>query len=441
VKLVIAAPVTSRSGYGDHARDIALALIQMGGYDVKIIPTRWGNTPQNALKANVPGHQMIKERLIPGNLDAQPDIFVHLTIPNEFQPAGKFNIGITAGIETTLCKPEWVEGCNRMDLVITTSRHSAEVFRQSIFEKRDKVTQQVVEAIRLAKPVEVLFEGIDPTVYTGKQSAGSVDLKAYMKSIPEEFCFLFVGHWLQGTMGNDRKDVSMLVRTFMDVFKRKAPRNRPALILKTSMAGFSMVEKDGIVDRIYQIQEMIRGTGWKGELPSVYLLHGELSGEEMNDLYNHPKVKAMVSFTKGEGFGRPLLEFTTTGKPVICSGWSGQLDFLKPDYSVLLPGQVGRVDPSAANEWIMAESEWFTVNYHAAAQILFDVYEHYEKYLERSRKHKKFTIESYTFDKMQQKLRAILDQYLSGTQNGVDSVPKRAEMPKIVLPKLKKVEA
>ena len=51
---------------------------------------------------------------------------------------------------------------------------------------------------------------------------------------------------------------------------------------------------------------------------------------EMNSIYNHSKVKAMVSLTKGEGFGRPLLEFSLSQKPLIVSGWSGHMDFLPP---------------------------------------------------------------------------------------------------------------
>ena len=51
------------------------------------------------------------------------------------------------------------------------------------------------------------------------------------------------------------------------------------------------------------------------------------TNEEMNEIYNHSKIKAMVSLTKGEGFGRPLLEFSLTKKPIMVSGWSGHMDF------------------------------------------------------------------------------------------------------------------
>jgi hypothetical protein len=415
--VVIAGPVQSRSGYGDHARDIALALIQSETYEVSVVPTPWGTTPLTALKTDDPKHRLILDRLTSGELRTKPDVFIQITIPNEFQAVGQFNIGITAGIETTLCRPEWLEGCNRMDLVITTSRHSAQVFLENTYEKRDKKTEQVVQVVKLVKPVEVLFEGVDLDVF-GHPPTTTPEVSGMLRSIKEDFCFLFVGHWLQGNLGQDRKDIGMLVHTFLDVFKRKAPQNRPALVLKTSMAGFSEVEKDAIVDRIRQIQDKIKSLGWKGELPNIYLLYGDLTEAQMNELYMHPKVKAMVSFTKGEGFGRPLLEFTTTGKPVVASGWSGQLDFLDKNHAVLLPGTLGKVDRSAANDWLLPDADWFTVNYHAAGQILFDVYQNYDKLI----------------------LNKYLNQSKPQLETALASGMVGGEPPRIKLPALKKVD-
>ena len=66
-------------------------------------------------------------------------------------------------------------------------------------------------------------------------------------------------------------------------------------------------------------------------MPNVYLLHGDLTDKELNSLYNHNKVKVHITFTKGEGFGRPLLEASLTGKPIIAPGWSGHMDFLNSE--------------------------------------------------------------------------------------------------------------
>ena len=248
-KVVLAGSVTTRSGYGSHARDIAKALIKSGKYDVGIIPIRWGSTPSDALDPENPDDQLILSKILMGPLQEPPDIFIHLTIPNEFQRAGKFNIGLTAGIESTLCRMEWLQGCNNMDLVLTTSQHSARVLQGSRYDKKDQQSGQVVETIGLNRPMDILFEGVDLNVFNGKIDTQSEIIKT-LNDIPEDFCYLFVGHWLQGAMGQDRKDVGMLIKTFIDTFKEVNPKNRPALILKTSMAGFSIMEKNGIVKKI-----------------------------------------------------------------------------------------------------------------------------------------------------------------------------------------------
>lgn len=407
-KITIAAPVRTLSGYGARSRDFITTLIELG-YDVDILAIPWGDTPNTGLDLNNPNHKAIHERIIP-QLTYKPDIWIQCTIPPEFQQVGQYNIGLTAGIETTLCKPEWIEGCNRMDLIITSSDHSKKVFESSQFEKRQGNSEVPVEIVNLKTPVEVLFEGIDTNIFKKKQCNSNV-INTFMQDVTEDFAFLFVGHWLQGDLGADRKDIGMLIHTFYTTFKRKAPQNRPALILKTSHANFSNLELHSIQNKIQMIGEMVKEQGGvNGDLPSVYILHGELSDLEMNALYNHNKIKAMVSFTKGEGFGRPLLEFTAIGKPVIASGWSGQLDFLSPEYSYILPGQVVQVHPSAANNWIMQEGGWFTVNYTYAAQILESIYKSYDKFLDKSKKHINITKNNFSLDAMKDRISMIFSK-------------------------------
>jgi hypothetical protein len=178
--------------------------------------------------------------------------------------------------------------------------------------KWDSKTNQKIGTLQLDKPVEVLFEGLDTAIY--KHTTKIHDsINEQLSQVKENFAFLFVGHWLRGDLGHDRKDVGMLIKTFAETFKNKASHNKPALVLKTSHAGFSIMDRDEILKKI---QILLEPYGTKA--PSVYLLHGDLTDEEMNSLYNHSKIKAMVSFTKGEGFGRPLLEFTATGKTGYC---------------------------------------------------------------------------------------------------------------------------
>ena len=428
--IVVQGPVATRSGYGNHTRDLVTSLIRANKYDIKIISLPWGATPMNALDINNSEHKEILDRILRQNLDRQPDVFIQVSVPNEFCIApdgkthirpGKFNIGITAGIETTIVPASFIEGANRMDLVITTSRHSKQGFINAVYDAVDAKTKKKTGKLKLEKPIEVLFEGGDLNVYK-KTTDIHKSVKSELAEIKDEFCYLFVGHWLKGDHGQDRKDVGMMIKTFCETFKRKSAHNRPGIILKTSHAGFSIMDRDIMMSKI---QQVIAPYG--NDAPNIYLLHGDLSDEEMNSLYNHPKVKAIVSFTKGEGFGRPLLEFSLTGKPIVASNWSGQLDFLK--YATLLPGGLTQVHPSAVDNFILKEANWFTVNYAYAGKVLQDVMNNYKKYCEISRKQPHYIKTNFSLEKMGE----LFCQYVD---KGLESVPQQVQLN---LPKLKKI--
>jgi glycosyltransferase involved in cell wall biosynthesis len=344
----------------------------------------------------------IQQRILTSPLTAQPELFVQISIPNEFQPQGKYNIGITAGIESTVPKPEWIEGLNRMNMNIVPSQFSKEVFEKASYER--KYNDGRVEKVALNKPIEVVFEGVDTSVYR-KTNFESPEIDKAISAIPENFCYLFVGHWLQGEPGADRKDVGMLVKIFSEVFKNK--NNPPALILKTSGATFSHMDKADILKKIHDIRATLTG-----KLPNVYLIHGELSPEELNRLYNHPKVKAHVSLTHGEGFGRPLLEATLSGKPLLTTNWSGHVDFLPKEISNLLPGTLVPLPPSACNEWLVKEAHWFTANYSVVAQKLEDIYNNYLSYIPNAEKLRQHNTEKFNLEAAGKLLVDVLNKHL-----------------------------
>ena len=419
---VLVGPVATRSGYGDHARGIAEALIKWDKFDLKIVSTRWGATPTNVLDSNEsPIYEEIRKRVLTENLTAQPELVIQVSIPNEFQPQGKYNIGITAGIESTAPRPEWIEGLNRMDMNIVPSVFARDVFQKATFVKKHPDGRE--EQIKLTKPMEIAFEGVDTSIYR-KTSDPSPDLDASLNNIPETFNFLFVGHWLQGDLGADRKDVGMLIKIFTEIFKNK--KTKPGLILKTSGAGFSHMDKADILKKIDMIRSSIVGA----DLPNVYLVHGELSLAEMNRLYNHPKVKAHISLTHGEGFGRPLLEASLSGKPIIATNWSGHVDFLPSETAVMLPGTLVPVPPSACNDWIVKEGQWFVANYSVAAQKMDDMFMNYLKYVPNAEKLRQQNSEKFTLEAGNKVLVDIIDKYL----------PKFEKKVQIVLPKFKKIE-
>jgi glycosyltransferase involved in cell wall biosynthesis len=421
----ISCPLDTYSGYGARSRDYVKALIQSDKYDIKIISQRWGSTPFGFIKDHIEDWGFLEPHIITlkdGKLPIQPDIWCQVTVPNEFQKVGKYNIGLTAGIETTVCAAPWIEGCNRMDLILTSSTHSKNVFEKTSYNAKDK--NGIISPLKLTTPCEVLIEGADLDVYKPLKTPMTNGLMfKKINSIPENFAYLYVGHWMKGQMGEDRKNVGLLIKAFYELFKDKKGK-KPALILKTSGGGASYMDRNEIQKRIASIRKSVPSE----DLPNVYLLHGELSNVEVNELYNHPKVKAMVSLTKGEGFGRPLLEFSLTNKPVITTGWSGQVDFLKPNFSALMGGKLTKIHPSAQQKDMLVEgSEWFTVDPNHIGHFFNDVFTNYKDWKLKGKQQGNYSRSNFSFRKMEQQLQSLLSKY-------TPELPVQVELK---LPKLK----
>ena len=447
--MLICAPVTSRSGYGAHARDLVNSFFEHDKYDIKILDVRWGDCPRNALNEDNENDKRIINAILPKpELERQPDVYVDIRIPNEFQTIGKVNIGITAGVETTAVSQAWIDGCNRMDLVIVPSEHSKKGFLDSRYDKLQQMPngqQQKVGEVKLEKPMEVLFEGADEEIYKPLKH-DEIDSEFFNHindMVKEDFAFLFVGQWTKGNYGEDRKDIYKMIKVFYESFANK--KEQPALILKTNGATYSIMDREECLTKINQIKTMFP-SDWK--LPNVYLLHGSFSDEEMNILYNHPKIKTMISLTHGEGFGRPLLEATMTGLPVVASGWSGQLDFLSDQDSLLLGGQLVDIPKSIVwKDILIPESQWFNVNENQAYKCMNYCLENETEISKKGKNLMKINRGKFTLSKMVEKLDKIMEKYTSSIPQEVGiQLPKfskaknKSSKPTdIKLPKLKQM--
>lgn len=367
----ISAPVDSYSGYGRRALDLVEQLMTIKpDWDIRILSQRWGDTRMGYLEDHEKWE--IISKLVP-NITTKPDIWIQVTVPNEFQAVGRFNIGITAAIETTLCDVSWVEGCNRMDLVLTSSEHG----KHSLIDTR-YINNNTGQEIKVTTPVEVLFEGIDTEIFYKKDVPEKTEVLAGLKN---SWNFICVGHWLQGVFGEDRKNVGYTLKAFLEAFK-DTEGQVPGIILKTSSATTSYMDQESILNKIYDIVESVQ---YKKSIPNIYLLHGDLTEKQMNDVYNDPRVKAMVLYTKGEGYGRPFAEFATIGKPVLTSGWSGHRDFLDEKMTPMIGGTLQKVHPSAVQpHMILAEASWFKPDDSQAVAGCREVFKNYTSWLKKA---------------------------------------------------------
>lgn len=424
--VVISCPIDTYSGYGSRARDFVKATVEAkkDEWDVWVMPQRWGETPWGYIQDHKEEWGWLEPKMLPFQqpLNQKPDVWMQITIPNEFQPIGNYNIGVTAGIETTLCHPSWIDGINRMDLTLVSSVHAKRVFEATQAEERNP-NGEVTRRIQIQKPVEVLFEGVDLNTYfeINNDDIPETDLITSLDNIDENFAFLFVGHWLQGEFGQDRKNVGQTIKVFLETFKNK--HNAPALILKTAIHNGSIMDHTEVLNKINSIKSTVKAK----KLPNIYLIHGELEEEDMNHLYNHPKVKAMINFTKGEGFGRPLLEFSVFKKPIIASGWSGHVDFLNREFVSLIEGRLQPIHSSAVVENILVkESSWFEADFVSASQKMVDVWSNYKKYEANAKRQTHYAKSNFSFEKMVETLKEYYNKNVRKT-------------PKLVLPTLPKL--
>jgi glycosyltransferase involved in cell wall biosynthesis len=260
--------------------------------------------------------------------------YVIVSVPSEFRRwSPQKNVGITAGLEATLCSQDWVSGCNQMDLLIVPSTFSARMLTES----------------GVRQPIVVIPESVDTKVFTPKGPDSTFRFETPIN-------FLVVANWLYNGMDIDRKAVARTLQLFLKAFQG---RKDVGLILKTQIHNLSTVD-------FYNTQNLVCSALARhraGSYPKVYLVHGYLKPREMAALYRHPSVVGLLNFSCGEGFGRPIAEALCCGKPVLQTAWSGPLDFVPAEFLVnyvmgavpsgLLPPQF--VHPQAAWAYIKEE--------------------------------------------------------------------------------------
>lgn len=400
MKCIIATPIDNYGGYPDRGRDFTLALIeQYPEWDIKILKTQWGDCEDGYFKHHP--NNVLEDKIIE-QIGDKPDVFIHHTLPTEFNPIGKkLNIGLTAGVETTLCPPKCLEGINRMDYVIVSSNFSKKVINGSVFSyEREGVKHE----IKCETPVISLFEGMAiPNTKETKETRIVTDLD----KVQEDFLFFNMSTWLKGKEGEDRKNILLSVEAFLNSFMFYT--NPPALLLFLKKGRSSTFELEKTI--LPEIRRKIKKH--QGVSPRIYVYYGKMTEQELNTLYSHPKIKCYYTLTKGEGFGRPLLQAGMNNIPIVAPEFSGYLDFLDSKNSPLIPGELTHVHPSASDgEVLIEQAKWISVERDDITNVLFQVYEEYDKFQKLSQELGKKLREEYSYDNMKKDLKTIVNKII-----------------------------
>lgn len=386
--IVYESPLLSLSGYGEHSREIATYLINNHeSENLHFISTNWGST-QNSF--GVLSSKIKKQFRRHIDISTEIDLFIQVGLLEEFKCVGSTNIGISACIESNVCSKEAIVKCNLMDIVIVPSSFCKEVILNSS-NKYD---------IKLNTQIEIIGEEVSLSKRDiNKKEKSEID--KFTQEITEDFCFFSVGEW---DFKNDRKNLDGLISSFCETFEKT---DNVALILKTHNKNYSDADYDLVHDKL-------KSKLGEGDSASVYLLHGNLSQTQLEYFYMNPKIKCCVFPTKGEGFGKSILQSVKLGKPTISSNWSGHTDFLS-DQRFLIEGSLSEVN---SDEKVFPKgSKWFNISTKKLSEKLKDIVDNYSEYKEDITKISKDCIKKYSHSDISTKYKEIISTYILSNDN------------------------
>lgn len=321
----------TQSGYGVHCRQVARWLLNKENVDVKFNILPWGDTPwliDENLYDGLIGK--IMKKTVDNNYKA--DVSLQLQLPNEWDPnAASYNVGITAGVETDRCNPDWIKACNLMDRLIVPSSHVLNCFKNTG---------------GIEKPVSII-----PESYVDQIDSKKDDLPL-LPNFSTNFNFLIFGQLTGNNPYNDRKNIFFTIKWICETFKDDAD---VGIIIKTNAGRNTKIDRNIIKGLLEGVLMECR----KGPYPRVHLLHGDMNDSEVASLYQHPQVKAMVSLTRGEGFGLPILEAAASALPIIATDWSGHTDFMKLGKYIGVQYQLSEIHQTRVDDKIFIKgSRW-----------------------------------------------------------------------------------
>lgn len=436
--VVYSSAAFNNSGYGRYSLDIAKILLRYckkKDWNLKLAVHGWGscsNRDINELSAD-PESLELMQLILRENLTKKPDVWFQVSLPCDFKANGNFNIGGSAGIETTQYPATFIEGSNNMNLNIVMSEFNKEVATKTEYIKKEPNGTQ--SPLKLNKPIETLMWGQDDKLFANIDPVPSIDEE--LAKISETFAFFYSGMW-GGNMNSDRKNTGKLIETFLKTFA--GIDNPPCLILKTNGPLIGIPDRHQCIDKLNEITNMVKNQlGGNVKLPNVFLIYGQLTEKEMVYLHSCEKVKVFVSFTFGESWGGSSLASTFALKPTLLPRNSGQLDFMDEKYADFFEGKLVEVNDAACNDWILKGSKWFEVDYTKASEKMKDYFNNYSQ--ERINKAIKLGLENrekFNLKKMEERLFELLDKYIPEIpRNQPIILPK---LRKISLPQLKKIE-
>ena len=367
MRVLLEAPILTRSGYGEHARLVHDSLLKRGGLEIMINPLKWGqtswNTPEGKIKEGVELFASYIAHCQAKKENPSFDMQIHVGIPNEFEKKAPYSICVTAGIETDRVDASWLIKTHQgIDKIIVPSSHAREGFVKTSYEVHNK-SNDTKTIINCGCPVDVIGYPV--------KEIETVETNLNLKT---DFNFLTIA--LMGPRKNLETTISGFIKEFKD-------EDNVGLIIKTGLGRGSVMDRYATKKAIQSLVDKCGERKCK-----IYLIHGEMTEQEIHSLYSNPKVKAYVSTTHGEGYGLPIFEAVYSGIPVAATDWSGHLDFLKGKLKgkekklfAKIEYDLKTVQKDAVwKEIITADGKWAYAKEVSYTRKIRDIYKNYGMY-------------------------------------------------------------
>ncbi len=314
-------------GTGEHARQLVAALQTQGvgvvtttihpdkaPEDERLVPRAGGGPPERFADFN----------LLAVNADMLPQVAAQL---GDHFFRDRYTIGFWAW-EVSAFPSSWAPSFAHLDEVWVGSGHVREAVAATA----------TVPVIRIPQPVSLPDDAADAEPPSG---------------LPDGFRFLFAFDYLSVF---ERKNPLATVQAFTRAF---SPGSGSCLIVKT-------------LNHTVDAPAHQRLLAAASAHPDVHVIDQRLSPSQRNGLLG--AADCYVSLHRAEGFGYTLAESMWLRKPVIATGYSGNLDFMTPDNSYLVDHRL--VPIGAGNDPYPADGMWAEPDVDHASRLMREVFEH-----------------------------------------------------------------